>query len=548
MAEFDTVIRNAVVATAADAMIMASTHVLFRRGRVISGLVLLTLITGCSALSGGTPTIPPSLKTPSTALEASPNTRLGQAVTPLVAAHPGRSGFYPLNNGIEALAARLLISHRAERSIDLQYYLLHADLTGYVFVEQLLKAADRGVRVRMLLDDITTKGHDAGLAALDSHPHIEVRIFNPFSSRTARWWDLVTDLGRVNHRMHNKSITFDNQVTIVGGRNVGDEYFDARQDRNYNDLDLLAIGPVVQEVSQAFDAYWNSVAAVPILALVEAPRGPQDLEQLRHYLAAQVEAAKQTPYRAAFDSSLAEALAFQGDSLRWEKWTLVVDPPEKAQAGFEARRSEQLTAQLRPTAEVARTEFVLVSPYFVPRDRGVEWLRGLRQRGLRVVIVTNSLSSNDVSAVHAGYSRSRKALLEAGVELWEIRDDPIRRDRQRRGLGHSASSLHTKAFTIDRRYLFVGSFNFDPRSVNINTEMGIVVDSPSLAASAVDQLLQALPAQAYRLRLDADGDIEWVAQENNTEVIYRTEPHTSFWRRFTVGFLRLLPIEGRSAA
>lgn len=258
----------------------------------------------------------------------------------------------------------------------MQYYLLHADLIGHVVVEQHLKAADRGVRVRLLLDDMTTKGYDAGLAALDSHPYIEIRIFNPFSRRAARWWDFVTDLSRVNHRMHNKSMTFDNQVTIVGGRNIGDEYFDARQDMNYNDLDLLGIGPVVQEVSQAFDAYWNSAAAVPVLALVDAPKGPQDLEQLRHYLAAQVEAAMQTPYRAALESSLSEALAFQGNNLTWEPWTLVVDPPEKVQAGFEARRSEQLTAQLGPTADAAQTEFVLVSPYFVPRDRGLRGCGG----------------------------------------------------------------------------------------------------------------------------------------------------------------------------
>ena len=529
---------------------MATRQVRFRCGLVLSrlvlsGLVLLTLLPGCSARLGDGPPIPPSLKTPSTALDASSDTRLGQTITPLVAVHPGQSGFYLLNDGIEALAVRLLTAHRAERSIDAQYYLLHADLTGHVFVAELLKAADRGVRVRLLLDDMTTKGHDVGLAALDSHPHIEIRIFNPFSRRTARWWDFVTDLGRVSHRMHNKSMTFDNQVTIVGGRNIGDEYFDARPDMNYNDLDLFCIGPVVQEVSQAFDIYWNSAAAVPVLALVDAPKDPQDLEQLRHYLAAQVEAAKQTPYRAAFESSLAETLAFQADRLTWEKWTLTVDPPEKGQAGFEDRRSEQLTTQLGPTVEAAQREFVLVSPYFVPGDKGVEWLRGLRQRGLRVVVVTNSLSSTDVTPVHAGYSRSRKALLKAGVELWEIRDDPARRDRQRRGLGQSASSLHTKAFTVDRRYLFVGSFNFDPRSVNINTEMGIVLDSPSLATPVVEQLLHALPANAYRLRLDADEDIEWVTQEHHTEVVYRTEPRTSFWRRFSVGFFRLLPIEGQ---
>jgi putative cardiolipin synthase len=522
--------------------LMATLYVLFRRGRVLGGLLLLTVIPGCAGLFGSTPPIPPTLKPPSTALDADSNTRFGRSFTPLVAAHPGQSGFYLLHNGIEAMAVRLLLSSRAERSIDAQYYLLHADLTGYVFVEQLLKAADRGVRVRLLLDDMTTEGHDVGLAALDSHPHIEVRIFNPFSRRTARWWDLVTDLGRVNHRMHNKSMTFDNQITIVGGRNIGDIYFDAQPDRNYKDLDLLCVGPVVQEVSQAFDAYWNSAVAVPVLALVDAPKDPQALAQTRQRVDAHVAAAKQTPYRAAFDSVLAETLVFREENLTWEQWALVVDPPEKAQAGFEARRSEQLTAQLRPTADAAQTEFVLVSPYFVPRERGVEWLRGMRQRGLRVVVVTNSLSSTDVSPVHAGYSGSRKALLEAGVELWEIRDDPARQDRERRGLGHSASSLHTKAFAVDRRYLFVGSFNFDPRSVNINTEIGIVVDSPSLAAPAVDRLFQALPAHAYRLRLDADGDIEWVALENNTEVVYRTEPHTSFWQRFQVDFLRLLPI------
>lgn len=523
---------------------MANLHVLFRRGLVMSGLVLLTLLPSCAALFGGMPKIPPELKPPSTALEADPNTRFGRVVTPLVAAHPGQSGFYVLNNGIEALTARLLLANRAERSIDAQYYLLHADLAGYALVNELLKAADRGVRVRLLLDDMTTKGHDVGLATLASHPHIEIRIFNPFAYRTARWWDLVTDLGRVSHRMHNKSITFDNEITIVGGRNIGDEYFDARSDRNYHDLDLMAIGPVVQEVSQAFDMYWNSAVAVPVLALVDAPKDPQELAQIRQRFDAQVAAARQTSYRAAFDSSLTEVVAFRGDSLTWEQWTLVVDPPEKAQAGFE-RHSELVKAQLRPVVEAGQTEFIAVSPYFVPRDSGVEWLRGLRQRGMRVVIVTNSLSSTDVLPVHAGYSRSRKALLEAGVELWEIRDDPTREDREHRGLGHSASGLHAKTFAVDRRYLFVGSFNLDPRSSNINTEMGIVLDSPSIATSAVERLLQNLPTYAYRLRLDANGDIEWVAQENNTEVVYRTEPHTSFWQRFKVGFLRLLPIESQ---
>jgi putative cardiolipin synthase len=343
--------------------------------------------------------------------------------------------------------------------------------------------------------------------------------------------------------MHNKSMTFDNQATIVGGRNIGDEYFDARADTNYNDLELFAVGPVVQDVSREFDAYWNSALAVPIRALVRSPQ-PEELERLRASVRARADEARRTRYKAAFESSLSELFAFRAEDLQWAPWTLVFDPPEKAEPGF-ARQSEQVNVQLRQTAESARTELVMVSPYFVPRDRGVAWLRSLRQRGVRVVIVTNSLSSTDVLPVHAGYSRSRKALLEAGVELWEIREDSVRIDRQRRGLGFSGSGLHTKAFAVDRRQLFVGSFNLDPRSADINTEMGIVVDSPNLAGSAVDRLLTALPTIAYRLRLDGDGDIEWAGQEDGAEVVYRTEPHADWWRRFRVGVVRLLPIEGQ---
>ena len=310
-------------------------------------------------------------KSPTTALEASPDTHLGRSVAPLTAAHPGQSGFYLLSDGIEALAARLQLTAKAERSIDLQYYLLRADLTGYVFVDQLLKAADRGVRVRMLLDDITTKGHDVGIAALDSHANIEMRIFNPFSRRSGRGLDFITDLGRVNHRMHNKSMTFDNTATIVGGRNIGDEYFDARPDMNYNDLDLLAFGPVAQDVSRAFDLYWNSAASVPVLALVDAPKEHKELEQLRQQLAAKVETVKQTPYRAAFKSAYRELVAHHVDSLTWEDWTLVVDPPDKAQETFDPQRTAPLTAQLRPVADAAQTELVVVSPYFVPGKPGV---------------------------------------------------------------------------------------------------------------------------------------------------------------------------------
>jgi putative cardiolipin synthase len=322
-------------------------HVL-RLRTALGALAVLVLIAGCAP---GLPRVSPELKPFSTALAPDTDTHFGRTTMPLAGAHPGRSGFYVLRNDIEALAARLLLAERAERSIDVQYYLLHADLTGYVFVEQLLKAADRGVRVRILLDDITTEGHDPGLVALDSHPNIEVRIFNPFSRSVPRLWNFVVDFDRVNHRMHNKSMTFDNQATIVGGRNIGDEYFDARADMNYNDLELFAVGPVVQEVSAEFDTYWNSAAVVPVQALL-GPAEPQALERLRVTLKARADEARQTTYRTAFSSSLSELFGFRAEDVQWAPWRVVYDPPEKALAGFD-RHLDQVNAQFRPIVDSA---------------------------------------------------------------------------------------------------------------------------------------------------------------------------------------------------
>jgi cardiolipin synthase C len=454
----------------------------------------------------------------------------------------GRSGIHLVSDGPEALALRLVLSDRAEQSIDAQYYLLHDDATGHLFAGQLLKAADRGVRVRVLLDDMDTRGYDPMTAALTTHPNVEVRLFNPFWRHRSKALGGLLEFQRVNRRMHNKSMTFDNQVTIVGGRNIGDEYFAAREDSNYDDLDLLATGPVVREVSAVFDEYWNSPYAIPAAAVIGQGGSTLSLDEARSRLGQLYEAARGTEYGAALTHGIRKAIDSGDFSLEFAPARVMADPAEKAAGAPDDLPI--LTSQLAPVVASTRTELVAASAYFVPGKRGVEFLSALTGRGVRVQVITNSLDSTDVEPVHGHYARYRKDLLRAGVELWELRPDKPRTDRDLLGLGRSRSGLHSKAFAIDRRYLFVGSFNWDPRSANINTEMGILVDSPKIASATVARLENRLPEAAYLLRLNGNGSIEWLARRDDGQwVAYAREPSSSAWRRFRTGVYGILPIE-----
>jgi len=458
--------------------------------------------------------------------------------------HDGRSGFYLLNNGIEALAARLMLSERAERTIDAQYYLVHNDAAGQLFAGQLLDAADRGVRVRLLIDDMDTSGYDDMTAALTRHPNIEIRLFNPFRRGPGKMIASLFEFNRINRRMHNKSMTFDNQVTIVGGRNIGDEYFAAHEDSNYDDLDVLGVGPIAQEVSRTFDEYWNSPYAVPASAVVRDKDGDLSLDEARERLSALVESARQTEYGEALTHGIRGAVDSGTITLDWVPAKVFADPPQKA-AG-ETEESEILISEMAPFVRSAQNELVVSSAYFVPGPRGTAFLTGLAEKGVNVRILTNSLDSTDVEPVHGHYARYREELLGAGVELWELRPDNERPDRDWIGLGHSLSGLHTKAFAIDRRYLFVGSFNWDPRSANINTEMGILLDAPAFAQEAVRGLHEKLPRAAYRLHLNEDGEIEWLARrEDGVWVAYGSEPSDSGWRSFRTNVYGILPIGGQ---
>lgn len=516
----------------------------WRRRRL--GALLLALAVGAAAVLGGCGALPAlDGRVASTTLAHTQATELGAAVAPLLAAHPGLSGVYPLADGPDAFAARVLMADNAQRSLDVQYYIWHKDITGLLLFDALRKAAARGVRVRLLLDDNSTAGLDDVLALLDAEPNVEVRLFNPFVWRGARLLGYASDFQRLNRRMHNKSFTADNQATIVGGRNVGDEYFGAAGDVLFSDLDVIAIGPVVDAVSHDFDRYWNSASAYPLRLLVAAPSPQTKAAVLAE--ATRIEAA---PDALAYRQALArlpivDQLKQRSLPLAWGAARLVSDDPAKALG--RAADGSLVRDKLAQLFGAPQTRLDLVSPYFVPGREGSDALAAMARRGVKVRILTNSLEATDVAAVHAGYLPWRPALLQAGVALFESRrawrQDEARQRSSR--FGSSASSLHAKTFAIDERQIFVGSFNFDPRSAKLNTEMGLVIDNPALARLLSTTLDQRLPLRAYEVHLDANGALYWTARDGEGAPVtrYDTEPGTTFWQRSGVRILALLPID-----
>ena len=470
------------------------------------------------------------------------DTRLGRAIAPLARAHPDKSGVFALADGRAAFAARALLARAAERSIDVQYYIWRHDMSGTLLFEELHNAADRGVRVRLLLDDNNTTGLDLVLSMLDAHTNIEVRLFNPFMHRRFRALGFLTDFARLNRRMHNKSFTVDNQVTIVGGRNVGDEYFDAGQDVLFVDLDVMAVGPVVNDVSEDFDRYWASDSSYPVERILPRadPRAIAALSSAAMLVerdpaaAAYIEAIRQLPF--------VQGLQAGSLPLEWVTTRMVSDDPAKGLG--RAAEEAQVAHRLRKIRGTSTHQLQLISPYFVPTAEGVDALVDLAGRDVEIAILTNSLEATDVAAVHAGYAKRRRPLLESGIALYEMKrtlSPPALSDH---GLaGSSGSSLHAKTFSVDRSHIFIGSFNFDPRSAHLNTENGFVIESPAMAQVLADAFITSIPARAYQVRLSDAGSLQWVERRNGETLVHDQEPGTGFWRRAGVFILSLLPIE-----
>ncbi|MES2320280.1 MAG: phospholipase D family protein [Pseudomonadota bacterium] len=507
--------------------------------RASLGVLVLaaSLLSGCAAL--------PALegRVASSALADTGATRIGKAVVPLAAAHPGLSGVHVLLEGRDAFAARMMMADAAERSLDVQYYIWRNDSTGMLLMNALRAAAARGVRVRLLLDDNNTAGLDGALALLAKQPNVQVRLFNPFAARGARLLGMLGDFKRLNRRMHNKSFTVDGQATIVGGRNVGDEYFDAAGDVLFSDLDIMAVGAVVGEVERDFDRYWNSRSAYPLLSLVGAPAAPAAAE-----LQEQADTLTRAPAALAYleairTSPFVAQLTQQVLPLEWAPVRLVSDDPDKVLglASPESDLAMRLPALLgAPTRQVD-----LVSPYFVPGPVWNARLGILAGSGVKVRVLTNSLEATDVIAVHAGYAKWRVPLLRAGVTLMELkRSWPREKDPKRKGMpGSSASSLHAKTFAVDLERVFVGSFNLDPRSASLNTEMGFVIDSKVLAQRMSDVLDTRVPERSYEVRLSPEDKLYWVERGPNGSVRHDTEPGAGVWQRAVVEFMSLLPID-----
>ncbi len=478
-------------------------------------------------------------------LDGPVNSVIGQDIVDTVAQYPGgESGFVPIWDGIEALSIRLLLAARAERSIDAQYYLVKDGITGQAFLYSLLLAADRGVRVRLLVDDMFTSGYDTGIAALSSHPNFEVRVFNPFASRSARFLDGITSFSRVNRRMHNKSFTIDNQVTLVGGRNIADEYFGAREDANFSDLDVLGVGPVVQDVSNMFDEYWNHELSAPAVAFADMPADPAaELERLRVEFADWEVEARETKYAKAVEADVSRMIDTDEGPFIWAPYELAVDSPDKA-IKSKAGEAESIVAPLAESLFSAQRELLIVSPYFVPRSRGVERLAEIVASGIKVTVITNSLAANNQPTVHGGYAPARKPLLRAGVKIYEVRADSSVSGSEVVAREDARATLHTKAFIVDRKEVFIGSFNFDPRSANINTELGVIIRSPEIAGFLADGVDKALADNTFEVILNEKGQLRWRAIDDGQEYLFDKEPQTSWGQRFMAGFYRVLPIRG----
>lgn len=514
----------------------------------ICRLVLLIIVLGWSISCARLPDN--SQRSTSFALEPDHDSVLLRSARKVMEADTDQSAYLLLGDGLNALVARAVLAQAAEKSIDAQYYLLHNDEVGRLFVDQLLKAADRGVRVRLLVDDMDMGGREFGTAVLDSHPNIEVRLFNPFSRDTGRLLQFITGFGEQTRRAHNKSFTVDSIATVVGGRNIGNEYFVADPDMAFIDLDVLAIGPAASLVAGSFDVFWNHELSYPISLFVDPPPSAEQIAERTAAFKKNIAEQENSVYVEALrHSNLAKALTDYQVELTPGTSRVVWDHPEKLMAYGED--SDMMIRDLAPYLESTESELLVISPYFVPGKEGVTFFKKLRDRGVRVAVLTNSLASTDVSVVHAGYSKYREELLNMGVELYELNMDLPADERSYTDwkFYQSKASLHAKCFVIDRKTAFIGSLNLDPRSVVHNTEIGLVIDSPEIATAIVSYIDAEIDKLAFRLELEkgvaGTSHIVWHGIVDGTQTTLNKEPYTSFWQRFMVGLMRLLPIESQ---
>ena len=460
---------------------------------------------------------------------------LERKLAPLVRQHRGQTGFFLLANGIDAFAIRSALIKKAQHKIDVQYYMIHEDKSGKDFYHLLKQAAERGVRIRLLIDDIHLGREDKLLKDLAAHPNVEVRVFNPFNRKISRYPQFVFRLGKITRRMHDKSLTIDNQISIVGGRNIGDEYFHQQSEVRFGDMDVVFIGPLVTDVEKNFDDFWNS-QYVDLLA---------NLEKLPAFSKKSKQA--YTKQLSIDDSYYLDSLDKQTFPFFWGKAQLIADKPDK----IIKKRQPKKFIKINPihrAIDAAKKEILVFTPYLVPTKAGIDYVKALRKKGVRIILLTNSLATTDVPFVHSGYMNYRKALIQAGVELYELKhtDIPLqvfKAHAKGKKIKANKDSLHAKVMIFDRKRFYVGSMNIDPRSIFENTELGLLIDSPSVAQSIYKWFKNNVNKLAYKLEIKKlRGRGETLIWKKNKKQFYIKEPNTRLLGRIWMDFLSGLPI------
>lgn len=482
-------------------------------------------------------------------------TSLAKIVLPLREKNPQLTGYHVLYDPFEAIAARLHLIDKAEKTLDLQYYIWDNDKIGALALHSIIRAADRGVKVRLLIDDNNAKKMEGIYLALNQHTNIEVRLYNPYRFRHYRAMDMLLDLKRINRRMHNKSFISDNQIALIGGRNMSNQYFNVSDSYQFSDVDVMLVGNAADEIIHSFDEYWNDDYAFPVQELVNPKHYTLRFDSLKQQVEEHYQEATVQNYLDLTNRSQAfEKWLNQSIQLDWVKAEVVKDSPSKIKA--KAKKEQHLNFQLMEHLEKPQHSIDIISAYFVPEKKGAKRLSELSAENVQVRVLTNSFKANDVPLVHAFYGKYRQQLLENDVQLYEflaapeasnlnVNTEEVAKKAKVSLKGLSRSSLHAKLMSIDEKQVFIGSFNFDPRSAYLNTEIGVLLNSPQLAKAVHHTMDENLSKYAYKLVLDANNNIEWQLKKHDGSVkTYTKEPRMKWWQKAGVKLMSFLPIEG----
>ena len=500
---------------------------------------MMVLLSGCGSLpmQADRP-FSPALKPSS----ESPLVRIAQDSSPA----PALTGFRLMPLGVYSLDARIQLARRARYSLDVQYYLIQNDRTGRLLMRNLRDAALRGVRVRLLVDDLYTVGGDPMFRGLAAFPNVEVRLFNPFccarKSIASKYAASIIEFSRLNHRMHNKLFIADGAMVVAGGRNIADEYFMRSASDNFVDMDAFIVGDVVRELTGIFDTYWNSPQVYPVEAILGTII---DREELRKSFDSLVDDGEQMmslvlpPIDILGYGPISDDLDAGRLGLIWGTAIAFADQPAKVTAtSDEMARSMSVSMNVMDRVMASQSEVVISSPYFIPGPMGVRAFGDLRKRDVKVTILTNSLAANDEPLVHTGYARYRVELLKTGVDLYELSPTRIQHNKRLMLPGTSLGRLHAKTAVIDRSTVFIGSMNLDPRSASKNTELGILAESPQLAKEVIRVIHISKLQSSYRLRFGRDGQsLEWLTMDDEGDVVLSEEPDVTPFMRLQNMFL-----------